>query len=81
MAFSIAGSVVSVVLLIMLYAWAFSTLWNQWGKMSGFWQLMYVLLFACVPGAGPVPVLIMLYFKIGIDSFHEPNPIYVVMKE
>lgn len=73
MSFTVTSSLFGFLLLIMLYIWSFMSLKRKWSTMSGFWQIVYVLLLCT--GAGPIPVLIMLYFNVGVDSFHQ-HPIY-----
>ena len=63
-------SVMALILIIALYAWAFVSLASKWRFLTPFGAFLYIALAVLCPGAGPVPILILLHLNVGVHSDH-----------
>jgi hypothetical protein len=67
----VGGSFILLVLIIMLYAWAFMALGRKWRRLTPFAKFFYCVLFLFM---GPVPILILLALNVGmIDMYHHDS--------
>jgi hypothetical protein len=66
-----SASVVGMILVLVLSVWAILSFSRKYRHMSWLWILFYILLF-CLPGVGPIPILLLLHFNWGISHHVDP---------
>jgi hypothetical protein len=64
---STSASIVGMLLALALFVWAIMSFRGKSRHMSWLVFWLYVLLFF-VPGVGPIPILLLLYFNVGVDN-------------
>jgi hypothetical protein len=74
MATEIVFMIILFALIIALYYNTGKMLWKKWKYLGSIWKLFYVLLIL-LPGAGPIPILVLLYLDVGVQ---EQNRIHSV---
>ena len=58
---------------LLLLLWAGFTLFTRWSDLTDMWKLLYFVMVLLFPGIGPVMVLLLLYYDVGIKDHNKTN--------
>jgi hypothetical protein len=54
-------------LVIAVYYMTGKMMWKKWNYLGSVWKIFYILLIL-LPGAGPLPILLLLYLDVGVQD-------------